>query len=93
MFATNRRQHLMSLGSLFARRSPVAVPIAPAAGIVAAGLVAVAFLLMPIVVIEDMAVDSGVAAMLTAALPERGRPAAGRFPEWTHSSVGRAADS
>ncbi|WP_299420082.1 hypothetical protein [Sphingomonas bacterium] len=62
----------MSLGALFARRSPVAVPIAPAAGIVAAGLVAVAFLLMPIVVIEDMAMDSGVAAMLTAAAPPFG---------------------
>jgi hypothetical protein len=72
MFATNRRQHLMSLGSLFPGRLPIAVPVAPAAGIVAAGLVAVAFLLMPIAIIEDMAMDSGVAAMLTAAAPPLG---------------------
>lgn len=72
MFATNRRQHLMSLRSLLPGRSPIVVPIAPAAGIVAAGLVAIAFLLMPIVVIEDMAMDSGVAALLTAAAPPFG---------------------
>ncbi|THD38017.1 MAG: hypothetical protein E7773_03335 [Sphingomonas sp.] len=62
----------MSFASRFAGRSPVAVPIAPAAGVVVAGLVAIAFLLMPIGVIEDMAVDSGVSAMLTAAAPPFG---------------------
>ena len=72
MFATHGRQHLMSVGSLFASRSRIAVPIAAAAGIGVAALVALAFLLMPIVVIEDMAIDSGVAAMLTAAAPPFG---------------------
>lgn len=69
MFATNDRQRLMPFGSPLAGRT---VPIAPACGIVVAGLVAIAFLLMPIVVIEDMAMDSGVAAMLTAAAPPFG---------------------
>jgi len=72
MFATNGRQHLMSFGLPFAGRSPVAVPIAPTAGIVVGALVAIAFLSMPIAVIEDMAMDSGVAAMLTAAAPPFG---------------------
>lgn len=63
---------MMSLGSLFTDRSRIATPIAPAAGVTVAALVALAFLVMPIAVIEGMAVDSGVAAILTAAAPPFG---------------------
>jgi len=72
MLVTDGRQRMMSLGSLFADRSRIAMPIAPVVGSVVAGLVALAFLLMPIAVIEGMAVDSGVAAILTAAAPPLG---------------------
>lgn len=72
MFATDGRQRMISLGSLFADRYRIAMPIAPAAGLAVAALVALAFLFMPIRVIEGMAVDSGVAAILTAAAPPLG---------------------
>ena len=72
MFATNGRQRLNILGPLFADRSRIAMPIAPAVGLVVAVLVALAFLFMPIRVIEGMAVDSGIAAILTAAAPPLG---------------------
>jgi len=72
MFATTDSQRVTSFGSLFAHRSKIALPIAAAAGIVVAALVALAFLVMPIAVIEDMAVDSGVASILTAAAPPLG---------------------
>lgn len=72
MFATDGRQRMISLGSLFTDRSRIAMPIAPAVGIAVAALVAFAFLLMPIAVIEGMAVDSGVAALFTAAAPPFG---------------------
>ncbi|MBN8808522.1 MAG: hypothetical protein J0I47_09880 [Sphingomonas sp.] len=53
----------------------IAVPIAPAAGIVVGAIVAIAFLLMPVAVLEDMAVDSGIASLLTAAQPPLGTTA------------------
>ncbi|MBN8813845.1 MAG: hypothetical protein J0J06_00175 [Sphingomonas sp.] len=58
--------------SLFDHRTKVALPIATVAGVVVAGLVAIAFLIMPIAVIENMAVDSGIASILTAAAPPLG---------------------
>lgn len=72
MFATEGSQRLISFGSLFDQRAKIALPIAAVAGVVVAGFVAIAFLLMPITVIEDMAVDSGVASILTAAAPPLG---------------------
>lgn len=72
MLATDGRQRMTSLGSLFTDRSRIAMPIAPAAGLVVAALVALAFLFMPIRIVESMAVDSGVAAILTAAAPPFG---------------------
>jgi hypothetical protein len=76
MDVTNGRQRMMSFGpafsnlALFDRR--IVVQIAPAAGVAVAALVALAFLVMPIVVLEDMAMDSGIAAFLTAAAPPFG---------------------
>ncbi|MEO5938476.1 MAG: hypothetical protein ABIQ43_05645 [Sphingomonas sp.] len=72
MFATNGRQRLNSLAFSLAGRSRIAIPIAPAVGLVVAALVALAVLFMPIAVIESMAIDSGVAAILTAAAPPLG---------------------
>lgn len=72
MLATDGRQHMMQLGNLFPDRTRFAMPIAPVAGLVVAGLVAVAFLAMPIRIIESMAVDSGIASILTAAAPPLG---------------------
>lgn len=63
---------MISLGLLFTDRARIAMPIAPAVGVAVAALVALAFLFMPIRVIEGMAVDSGVAAVLTAAAPPLG---------------------
>lgn len=72
MLATDGRQRMISLDSLFTDRSRIALPIATAAGLVVGALVALAFLFMPIAVIEGMAVDSGIAAILTAAAPPFG---------------------
>ena len=72
MFATDGSQRLTSFGPLFDKRAKVALPIASVAGLVVAALVAIAFLAMPIAVIEGMAVDSGIASVLTAAAPPLG---------------------
>ncbi|HEX4695533.1 hypothetical protein [Sphingomonas sp.] len=79
MLATDGRQRLISFGSFVTNLVPadrrIALPIAPAVGIGVAAIVALAFLVMPIGVLEDLAVDSGVAAMLTAAAPPLGMTA------------------
>jgi len=72
MFATVGSQRVMSFGSFFDNRARIALPIASLVSLVVAALVALAFLVMPIAVIEDLAVDSGVAAILTAAAPPLG---------------------
>lgn len=72
MFASVGSQRLTSFGSPFDHRARIALPIASVVSIAVAAFVAVAFLVMPIAVIEDMAVDSGVAAILTAAAPPLG---------------------
>ena len=72
MFATDGRQRMISPGSLFTDRARFAMPIASVAGVAVAAVVAFAFLVMPIAVIESMAVDSGVAALFTAAAPPFG---------------------
>ena len=72
MFATVGSQRVTSFGPLFDNRAKIALPIASVAGVAVAALVALAFLIMPIAVIEDMAVDSGIASLLTAAAPPLG---------------------
>ena len=72
MFATVGSQRLTPLDAMFDNRARIALPIASVAGAVVAVLVALAFIAMPIGVIENMAVDSGVASMLTAAAPPLG---------------------
>ena len=72
MFATVGSQRLTPLDTLFDNRSRIALPIASVAGAVVATLVALSFVAMPIGVIENMAVDSGVASILTAAAPPLG---------------------
>lgn len=53
-------------------RHGVTLPIAPAAGIAVGAAIALGVLAMPTTVLEGMAVDSGVAAILTAAQPPLG---------------------
>ena len=80
MDATRGRQRLnLSLPSaaLFGAGggARIAVPLAPAAALALAALSALMFLIMPIAVIEDMVVDSGVASFVTAAQPPLGATA------------------
>lgn len=51
------------------------VPVAPAAALVLAALAGLMFLIMPISVIEDLVVDSGIASFVTAAQPPLGMTA------------------
>ena len=53
----------------------LAVPLAPAAALLLAALGGLMFLLMPIAVLEDLVVDSGIASFLTAAEPPLGTTA------------------
>jgi len=79
MLATDGRQRLISIGSFATNLIPadrrIALPVAATVGIAVAALTALAFLIMPIGVLEDMAVDSGMAALLTAAAPPLGTTA------------------
>lgn len=66
-------QALFGLAASGGRR--IVVPIAPAIGIAIGIVAALGFLAMPITVLEDMAVDSGVASLFTAAQPPLGTTA------------------
>jgi hypothetical protein len=53
----------------------LALPLAPAAALALAVLSGLMFLIMPIAVIEDMVIDSGIASFVTAAQPPLGTTA------------------
>ncbi|HEX7692982.1 MAG TPA: hypothetical protein VF409_00725 [Sphingomonas sp.] len=53
----------------------ITVPLAPVAALALAALSALMFLIMPIAVIEDMVIDSGIASFVTAAQPPLGTTA------------------
>lgn len=57
------------------RRQRLILPIAPIAALIAAALAALAVIAMPINVLEGMATDSGIAALITAAQPPLGETA------------------
>ncbi len=81
MDATRGRQRLnfsLPTAALFGGGGGAArlvVPVAPAAALVLAALAALMFLIMPISVIEDLVVDSGIASFVTAAQPPLGATA------------------
>lgn len=71
----DRQRLIGSFRSLYERlalRRGVTVPIAPAAAIAIGATIALGVLAMPIAILEGMAVDSGVAALFTAAQPPLG---------------------
>ena len=80
MDAIHGRQRLnfsLPIAALLGGGGPVrfVVPLAPAAALVLAALAALMFLIMPIGVIEDLVVDSGIASFVTAAQPPLGTTA------------------
>ena len=78
MDATRGRQRLnfsLPIAAMFGGgggSARFAVRLAPAAALILAALSALMFLLMPIAVIEDMVIDSGIASFVTAAQPPLG---------------------
>src|SRR3569623_1051052 len=79
MLATDGRQRLISIGSFATNLIPadrrIALPVAATVGIAVAALTALAFMIMPIGVLEDMAVDSRMAALLAPSDPPLPTPA------------------
>jgi hypothetical protein len=79
MDATRGRQRLnFSLpitALLGGGRGRLVVPLAPAAALMLAALGGLMFLIMPIAVLEDLVVDSGIASFITAAQPPLGTTA------------------